>query len=164
MPSEFPAYVSQDVERSLVHGFAVSTVAGETLLPGDLCIWDGPNAWVERAGANPAAGTIVGISEVDSASARLLTPDNRIPIRVIDPQTIVIMSSTTDYVEATHRQVEYGVTRSGNGRWQVDTSKTGANARVVVVGGYPVNWGPGQSNLWLVKFLAEFLAQDGIDS
>lgn len=163
MPSEFPAYATKFVEKSQVEEFAVSQVAGEVLLVGDLCVWDAPNGWVERAGADPAAGTIVGISEVDSEKARVLTPNGKIPIRRINVDTVFALSSATDYVEATHRNQEYGITRSANGRWRVDTAKTGASARVVVRDGVVANFGPGQGNIWLVQFLAEFIA-DAIDS
>ena len=162
--SEFPAYVARNIEQSHVEDYAASAVSGEVLLVGDLCIWDSGNGWVERSGADPSAGTIIGLAEVSSVAARLITPDNKIPIRTLDGNTVVAMSSTTDYVEATHRFVEYGVTRSSAGRWQVDVGKTTTSARVVVIGGIPQGFGPGQNNVWFVKFLAEFLANDGIDS
>lgn len=164
MASEFPAYVTRKIDDSQVEQYLVSTTGGETLTVGEIVIWDDSNNYVKRSGADPGAGTILGISEVDSVAARLLTPDNRIPIRTLTSDSIVAMSSATDYVEGTHRQQEYGITRSSGGKWQVDTAKTTTSARVVVVDGTSATYGPGQNNVWFVKFLAEFLANDGIDS
>jgi len=163
MPSSFPAYVTRRIDDSQVEEYTPSQVTNENLLVGDLAVWDDANDWVERSGADPAAGTIVGISEVNSEAARVLTPNGKIPIRTLSPSTVVAMASATDYVEATHRQKEYGITRT-SGRWLVDVAKTGGDARVLVVDGVVASFGPGQSNIWFVKFLAEFLANDGIDS
>jgi hypothetical protein len=143
-----------------VEEYTPSQTGGETFGVGELVVWDDSNNTIDRAGTDPTA--IVGISEVDSEKARVLTPNGKIPIRTLTPESVVAMASATDYVEATHRQQIYGVTRDSNGRWLVDVAKLTTFARVLVVDGIPVNFGPGQGNVWFVKFLAEFLANDGI--
>ena len=156
--SRFPAYVASGHDTTRVEEFVPSQVAGEVLLVGELAIWDAANDWIERAGANPAAGTILGLCEVKSEEARLITPNGRIPLRQITADTIIAMSSETQYVDATHRLVEYGVTRNAtSGHWQVDPAKTTTDARVLVVRGDV------GTNTWFVRFLAEFI-DDGIDS
>lgn len=117
---------------------------------------------VEKAsvsGADPAAGTILGISDVDSADAAGLTPNGKVPVRLLTSDAVLRMASSTTPVEVTHLGQEYGITKDGTtGYWLVDVAKTGASARVVVrrldvAGG-----------IWYVQVLAEFLAADGIDS
>lgn len=156
--SDFPAYIAQGHDQSRVEEYAVSTTTNENLLVGDLAVWDAGNDWIERAGADPTA--IMGISEVRSADARTLTPNNKIPLRELTAGVVVAMSSATAYVEGTHRNVEYGITRSSAGNWRVDVSKTGGSARVRVVRGEVSQ----DQNIWYVQFLAEYLATDGIDS
>lgn len=152
----FPAAVAAYTERSDVFEYTPSQVAGETLLVGDLCVWDDGNNWVERAGANPTA--IIGISEVSSEAARVLTPNGKIPIRQLNERVIVALSSTTTLTEAAHRQQEYGITRATGGQWQLDTSKTGGTARVLVIDVDET------LQIAYCRFLSEFLATDGIDS
>lgn len=154
--SLFPAYVAGRAERSDVLEYTPSQVSGETLITGDLCVWDDSNNWVERAGTNPTA--IIGISEGSSEAGRVLTPNGKIPIRVLNDRVIVALSSSTTLTEASHRQQEYGITRASGGQWQLDTSKTGGNARVLVVDVDETN------QIAFCRFLAEFLAGDGIDS
>lgn len=161
MPSSFPAYATRWIDESPVEEYTPSQVSGETLELGDLCVWDDSNNWVERAGTDPTA--IVGIAEVRSEAARVLTANGKIPIRVIHPQTIFAMASATDYVEATHRNQMYGVVRDANGNWLVDVSET-TNKRVLVIDGIPASFGPGQSNIWFVKFIGDYLVLDAITS
>lgn len=155
--TDFPAYVSYNEDvGSVVEEYTPSQVSGETMVVGDLAVWDGANDWVERAGADPTA--IVGICEGDSEEGRQLTTNGKIPIRTLNSKCRLSMSSATTYVEATHRGNEYGITRSAAGHWRVDTAKTGGDARVLVIDGDP------DTNIWTVVFLAEFLSTEGIDS
>lgn len=155
--SEFPAGVASKIESGTdVFEFTPSQVSGETFVVGDLVVWDAANDWVERAGANPTA--ILGISEVSSEDARLITPNGKVPIRTLTEKAIVALSSATTLSEATHRLGEYGITRSSGGKWQLDPAKTGGDARVVVL---DVDTG---TNTAFCKFLSEFLSADGIDS
>lgn len=156
--SRFPAYVASGHDHSWVEEYVPSQVTAETLKVGELAIWDAANDWIERSGADPAAGTIFGLCEVDSEAARVLTPNGRIPLRKLTSDIIIAMSSETQYVDATHREVEYGITRNATtGHWQVDPAKTTTDARVKVVRGDV------GTNTWFVRFLAEFI-DDGIDS
>lgn len=155
--TDFNASIAQGHDRAYVEEYTPSQVAGETLVTGDLAVWDAGNGWIERAGVDPAAGTILGLMEGTSENFRVLTENGKVPCHRLSAAMLIRMSSATTYVEATHRNVEYGVTRSAAGHWQVDVSKTGANARVVVVDGDPIK------NHWFVNFLAEFIS-DGVDS
>lgn len=155
--SDFPAYVTYNEDQgSEVEEYTPGTAAGEQMVVGDLAVWDDSNNWVERCGTDPAL--ILGISEVDSEQARLLTTNGKIPIRVLKSNAVLCFSSATTPVEATHLFQEYGITRNASGRWQVDVAKTGASARVVV---RRLDISEGR---WYCTVLAEFLQADGIDS
>lgn len=155
--TDFAASIANGHDKAFVEEYTPSQVAGETLVTGDLAIWDSGNGWIERAGADPAAGTILGLMEGASENFRVLTENGKVPCHRLHAGMLIRMSSATDYVEATHRNQEYGVTRSANGHWRVDVAKTGGSARVVVVDGDPAK------NHWFVNFLAEFIS-DGVDS
>lgn len=154
--SDFPAYVTRgEDQHSRVEEFTPGTAAGEQMIVGDLGTWDNSNNWLERCGADPSA--IAGISEVDSEQARVLVSTGKIPHRLLEAGVVLCMSSSTTYAEATHKGNEYGITRSSAGNWRVDTAKTGADARVLVLDG-------DTEGRWYVTPLAEFLQFDGIDS
>ncbi len=155
--SLFPAYVASRIETGTdVQEFTPSQVGGETFIVGDFVVWDAANDWAERAGANPTA--ILGISEVDSERARVLTPNGRVPIRMLTEKAILALSCTTTLTVAAHLLNEYGITRAAGGQWQLDVSKTGGTARCVVVA-IDID-----TQTAYVKMLAEFLDGDGIDS
>lgn len=129
--SEFPAYMAYGHEHTRNEEYVPSQVAGETMIVGDLCVWDGANNWVQRAAADPTA--IVGLVETDSEAHRVLTPNGAIPVRRLLPGAVIALSCGTLLSGTTHRNNEYGITRSAGGRWQLDTTKTGASARVKLV-------------------------------
>lgn len=150
----FPARVAYDHNKgSYVEEYTPSQTAGETFGYGDFVKLSA--ATVLRCGADPAA--ILGLSEVVSESARVLTPNGKVPIRVLDPEMVLVMSSLTVPVDATHMNVAYGIARDANGIWQVDVSDT-TNTRVTVV---RLDIANGE---WYVKVLASVLTNDGIAS
>ena len=152
--SNFPAYVTKKHGSGEVEEYAPGTAGGEPFVPGSIVVAHGTNGMVKLAGADPTA--IYGISEVDSAKALTLTPNGKVPIRVLTPSLIVAMACATAYVEATHRNQEYGVVLVGN-NWLVDVSDV-VNVRVIVLDcDIP-------SNTWFVKFRATNLVLDGIAS
>ena len=153
--SDFPARVAYGYDKTCVEEFTPSQVTAEQFIPGDLVIWDTGNNWVERGGTDPAL--FYGISEVDSEAARVLTENGKVPIRQLTSGCVLAVSSATTYVEATHRGVEYGLTRSAAGNWQLNVAKVTTDARVLVVDGDV------GTNTWFVRPLAEFF-DDGIDS
>lgn len=110
---------------------------------------------VKLCGADPAA--ILGISEVVSEKARILTANGKVPIRVLSSECVLIMYSPTVPVEATHLNVAYGVARDGAGNWFVDTADV-VNTRGTVV---RLNVAEG---LWYFKLFAANLTNDGIVS
>jgi len=153
--SLFPAYVTRgEDQHSSVEEYTPDTTL--VMIVGDFGVWDDSNNWLERCGADPAL--IAGISEVDSEQAKLLTTNGKIPHRLLRSGVVLCMSSVTTYVEATHRGGEYGITRSAEGFWQVDTAKVTTDARVVVLDG------DAATGQWYVTPLAEFLQFDGVDS
>ena len=151
----FPAQIAYDHNKgSYVEEYTPSQSAGETFGYGDFVTLAAATA--KRCGADPA--TILGISEIVSESNRLFTPNGKVPVRVLGPEAVLLMSSTTVPVDATHMNNSYGITRSAAGIWQVDVAKTGGDARVTVVRleialGY-----------WYVKVIASVLLNDGIAS
>lgn len=132
MPAvSFPAHVTAEIEiGSDVQEYAVSTAAGETAAKaGELMYYDTATQTLKRCGADPAL--IAGIFEAgDSAVARLLTPDNKVPIRLLSAKCVVRMGSQVTPAE-THVGVAYGIVRDASGNWLVDTTDT-VNTRVLV--------------------------------
>ena len=144
----FPAQVAYDIDiGSLNEEYTPSQTGGETFGYGDfvklvanvvkLCTADPPS--------------ILGISEVVSQNARLITPNGKVPIRTLSNATVLAMSSLTVPVEATHLNVAYGITRDANGNWQVDVAKTAGSARVLVTRLDIPN------GIWYVKVIPAFL-------
>lgn len=132
MASDFPLTVTAQVEHgSEVMEFTPSQTAGETSAKaGELMYFDTATQTVKRCGANPAL--ILGVAEVVSESARVLTPNGKIPIRILKPNALVRMCSATTPAE-THRltTLGYDITRLSSGAWAVNTAST-ANPRVQV--------------------------------
>jgi len=157
--SEFPAYIAYGHDHSRNEEYTPGVAAGEQMLVGEFVVWDDSNNWIERAGADPTL--IVGISEVLSEAARLLTPDGKIPIRRLLPGAVIALSCATLLDIATHLNQEYGITRSSGGKWQLDPAKTTTSARckVIRIG----NLGSLSTQIAYVEFLQEFL-DDTIDS
>lgn len=154
MASSFPMQVAYGIDKSTVEEYTPGTAANAFVV-GDFVILSGVEARV--AGANPTA--ILGMSEVDSAAAALLTQNGKVPVRQITSELVLQLSSATTPVEATHLGQEYGITKDGTtGFWQVDVSKTGGTARVYVD---RLNIAEGR---WFCKVLSEFIATDGIDT
>jgi hypothetical protein len=131
MASDFPCHVTAYVETgSEVLDFLVSTTGGETAAKaGELMYFDTSTQTLKRCGADPAL--ILGISEVASDFARTITPDNRIPIRVLKPEALVRMCSATTPAETHLLVAGFGIVRLASGNWAVDTSDT-SNIRVQV--------------------------------
>lgn len=154
MASLFPVYVAYNHEKSVVEEYTASTTGGETFGYGDfvklvanvckLCTADPP--------------TILGISEVFSTNARLLTPNLKVPVRTLSSECVLAFSSATTPVEATHLNQIYGITRTAGGIWQIDTAKTGVSGRVTIV---RLDIGQG---IWFGKVLAANLTNAGIVS
>jgi len=157
MASDFAATVTAYVENgSEVQDFVPSQTAGETAAaPGELMYLDTATGTIKRCGADPSL--IAGVSEVVSEDARVLTPDGRIPLRLLKPNALVRMCSATTPVRATHEGVAYGIVRLSSGHWAVDVSDT-SNTRVVVKKVVPA------TGEWFVSFLAASLQFDAIAS
>ena len=145
----FPAFVAYGHDKSYVEEYTVGAAFGY----GDFVVL-AANV-VNLCGADPAA--ITGLSEVVSAKATLLTPNAKVPIRVLSSEVVLCMYSPTVPVEATHLNVAYGIARDGAGNWFVDTADV-VNTRLTVV---RLNVAEG---LWYVKMLAGNLTNDGIVS
>lgn len=132
MASDFPAYVASEYEHGTeVQPYIPSQTAGETAAKaGELMYYDTADQKIKRCGADPAL--IAGIAEVSSEAARVLTPDGKIPLRLIKPNALVAMCSATTPAE-THVGVAtgYGIVRLSSGNWAVDIGDT-ANGRVMV--------------------------------
>lgn len=134
MSSLFPAYVARGAERgSYVQEFTPAQGANEPFIYGDFVVVStGESAEAERCGADPTL--IAGISEIVSENNRLITPNGRVPVRIITGASLIIgFSSTTTPVYATHIGNSYGITRASGGQWQLDISKTTTSSRARVV-------------------------------
>lgn len=125
----FPVTIAYDHDAdTIVEEYTPSQVTAETFGYGDFVFLAADV--VKLCGADPA--TILGLSEVVSERARLITPNGKIPIRTLGPNATLQMCSDTVPVDATHLNQSYGITRDPtSGIWKLDTAKTGASARVV---------------------------------
>lgn len=125
---KFAASIAYGHDKASVVEFVPGSAANAFVI-GDFLILSGVEARV--AGADPAA--ILGISEIRSADATLITANGKVPVHLLDPELILCMMSDTVPVEATHIGQQYGITKDGTtGFWKVDTAKTGGTARVYV--------------------------------
>lgn len=154
MPSMFPMQIAYGHDKSTVEEYTPGTAANAFVV-GDFLILNGVQARV--AGADPAA--ILGISEVNSADAALLTPNGKVPVRQITSELVLQMCSDTTPVEATHLGQLYGITKDATtGFWKVDTAKTGGTARVYV------DRLDVAKGIWYVKVIAANIASGTIIS
>ena len=134
MATLFPAYVAQGYEAGThVQPFVPAQGANEPFIVGDFVVCTtGESAEVERCGADPVL--IAGISEISSEAGRVITPDGKVPVRIITGASVIIaISSTSTPVYATHVGNSYGITRASGGQWQLDISKTTTSSRARVV-------------------------------
>jgi hypothetical protein len=149
----FAAHVARGHDHAPVEEYTPGTGAN-AFVYGDFVILNGVEARV--AGADPAA--ILGISEVNSEDAKLLTANGKVPVRHLTSETVLCMSSDTVPVEATHLGQLYGIVKDGTtGFWKVDTTDV-VNTRVYVE---RLNVAEGK---WYVKVLAANIATDLIAS
>jgi hypothetical protein len=156
--SDFPAHVCAEYEHGTeVQEYVPSQTAGETAAkPGELMYYDTADQKIKRCGADPAL--IAGISEVASEAARVLTPNGKIPLRLLKTNALVRMCSATTPAE-THVAVAtgYGLVRLSSGNWAVDTTDV-ANPRVFVKRVDITN------GIFFVTFIAANLQFDAIAS
>lgn len=134
--SLFPAYVAQGIEAGThVQEFVPAQGSNEPFIVGDFVfVSTGESAECERCGADPTL--IAGISEISSEANRLITPNGRVPVRIITGASVVLgLSSSTTFAYGTHVGNSYGITRHASGFWQLDTAKTTTSSRARVIGG-----------------------------
>lgn len=132
MASDFPARVCKGFEHTYVGEFPPGTAASEPSSPGSFVFYDTTDGTMDLCGADPT--TIAGIAEVSSAAATVLTPDGKVPFRILQGDGVwIALSSTTTPDFATHVGKSYGITKASNGHWQLDVSKTTTSSRVRVV-------------------------------
>jgi hypothetical protein len=154
MASDFPATVTEGIEFSEVQEFIPSQTAGETAAKsGELVFYDTADQKSKRCGANPSL--IAGISEVESEKARVLTPNGKVPVRLLHPRCGVRMCSATTPAE-THVGNTYDIARLSSGNWALVA--TTSNPRVTV---YRVDINTGA---FFVHFIAANLQLDAIAS
>ncbi len=154
MASDFPAYVAAEYEHGTEVQEYTPGLTTEAFGPGDLVFYDTSDQLMQLCGADPSL--IAGISEVDSEEAKTLTPNGKVPVRLLKPNALVAMCSATTPAES-HVGVAYGVVTLASGNWSVDTSDT-SNTRVVVK---RVDI---ENGIFFVSFLAANLQFDAIAS
>lgn len=156
MASDFPLCIAAYIdEGSEVQEFTPSQTAGETAAKaGELVYVDVADQLAKRCGADPSL--IAGICEGSSEAMRVITPNGKIPIRLLKPAALVRMCSATT-LSAANEGVAYGIARLASGNWGVDTTDTSAT-RVVVKRVDTV------ANAAFVSFLAGSLQFDAIAS
>ncbi len=128
MASAFPAYVISGSEKgSNVQDY--TPAADAHVIPGDFWFYDTTGNDANVCGADPSV--IAGISETDSDAHDALTPDAKVPLRVITGSGLLLALASATTPADTHIGDEYGITKVGD-HWLLDTAKTGASARVLV--------------------------------
>lgn len=132
MASDFPAYVAQGAEHTVVRDYTPGQGGTETFIPGDFVVFDaGVGDDMIRCGTNPAS--IAGISEVNSENHRVITADGKVPIRLLTSTHVLLALSSATTPAASHIGDSYGITRTAGGHWQLDTTKTAGTSRMRVV-------------------------------
>lgn len=121
--------------------------AGQTFVAGALVYLT--SGAVSECGADPSA--ILGIA-LSSAANKTLYANSEIPVAVLTPEVLCVMSSSTTPT-ASHPSTQYGIVKSTY--WKVDTSDT-TNDRVVIVDFSPHSGNQGQE-WFIVKFIADYL-------
>lgn len=156
MASDFPAHVAAEYSHGTeVMEFTPSQTAGEvSAKAGELMYYDTSDQKIKRCGADPSL--IAGICEGTSESWRTITPNGKIPLRLLKTNALVRMCSATTPAE-THVGVLYGVERLASGNWAVDITDT-SNTRVLVKS---VDIAKG---IFFVTFIAANLQFDAIAS
>lgn len=129
MASLFPAYTVQEFKRTSVQEYTPGT-STDVFVPGSFVFYDTTSNTMKLCAADPAL--IAGISEVDSVKNALITPNGKVPVRLLHEGAIIAMSSATTPADS-HVGDKYGITKASGGQWQLDTAKTGGSARVIVV-------------------------------
>jgi len=129
MASLFPAYVARGHEDTVNVDYPPASDAH--VIPGSFWFYDTTGNDANICGADPAL--IAGISEIDSDQGEEITPDGYAPYRVIlGPKCVLALSSATTPAQS-HVGDQYGITKDATtGYWQLDTGKTGSDARVLV--------------------------------
>lgn len=139
--------------------------AAQTFVTGALLVFTYAGAGtLTECGANPAAitGIAMAPASVGLAAAGSIYGGTNIPVLILQPDTILKMSSTTTPAIATHLGVAYGITK-GTTYWQLDISKTAGNARFTVVNISPIPGAPaGTPEFFYGKILPSFNVLTGI--
>lgn len=128
--SSFPAYVAAYHDKTNVQEYAVDP--GASIVVGSLVYFDTSDQLIKLCGADPAliAGLAEGAKNLAGYGPAPITPDGKVPIRLLSPGALVALSSPTTLSES-DVGVAYGIVNTG-GRWQIDTTDT-SNTRVVVI-------------------------------
>lgn len=128
--SLFPAYLARGHDHTQVEEYTPAAPSDDSF-PGEFVVVTAGVA--TRCGTNPAV--IAGLSEIRTEAGKVLTPNGKVPIRVLHGAgAVVALSCDTTLVAATHIGNSYGITRhSGTGFWQLDISKTTTTSRVRVI-------------------------------
>lgn len=133
MASAFPAYVAQGHDGTVVRDYTPGTDSNEPFLVGDFVYFDTSDNVMQLCGTNPSL--IAGISETSSAAHTVLTPDGKVPVRIITTFDVILALSSSTTPAASHIGDQYGITRTGSApfQWQLDTAKTAGDARALIL-------------------------------
>lgn len=128
MASSFPIFVAQGAEDTIVREYTPD--ATNVFVPGSLVYYETTGNTVDVCGANPAL--IMGISEVSSVAHALITPNGKVPVRVITTDRVVLGCASATTPADSYIGDNVGFTLSGT-VWLVDVAKTTTTSRATVV-------------------------------
>lgn len=126
MASNFALYVAEGAEHSVVRHYT----PGTAFVYGSLVVYDTTNNDMDLCGTDPAL--IAGISETGSAAHDDLTPDGKVPVRIITSNKLILAGSSATTPANSYIGDNIGFTLNGN-YWRVDVAKTTTTSRGTVV-------------------------------
>lgn len=154
--SSFKAYFAKNIRSAHVESFTPAT-GSDAFVAGDLVYYDTTTNTMKLCGADPAL--IAGLAEVDSTSSTI-SPDGKVPIRLLHSDDIIAMSSATDFATSNigdSLDLEY----QAAGKWRVLTSTSAV--RLICRGGVPAADSL-DGAIWFVQFIAANLQFDAVAS
>jgi hypothetical protein len=153
--SSFRAYFTKNIRADNVVRGTPDTAS--EWVAGDLVFYDtATNTW-KQCGANPAL--IGALAEAD-ASSSTLDPDGKVPLRLIQSDDIICMSSATDWTQSTVGDT-VDIEDSASGKWRV--LATTGNARVTIRDGVAAAESL-DGALYYVQFIGANLQFDAVAS
>lgn len=153
--SSFRATLAENIPTSVI---LKAPDSASEFVKGDLVYIDTTTDTIKQCGADPAL--IAAVAEVDATSSAL-HPAGLCPIRLLRPDTVVALSSATDYSAASDGNT-VDIVDTSSGIWRVLPAAT-SNPRVLIRNGVTAA-NSLDGAIYFVQFIAANLQFDAIAS